>query len=269
MAQPWLAIPAALLLWWASTGLMLLAVRRADRAGGGAHRLIALSAVPLAALGVAGILIGEGGTLSPIASAYLGFVSALTLWGAIELSFLTGFITGPNRAPCPPGARGAARLWAAWTAIYHHELLLVGGLLMVAVLVAGDPTSVAFGTYLILFAARILAKLNLFAGVPRINLEFVPTPLNHLKSHFRQAPAGPVFGVAVALLVLALVLLARALLSTTDPAAAVELTLLLTLTGLALAEHALMVVPLPDAALWRWMLPKPAAPAPRMTPNER
>ena len=29
------------------------------------------------------------------------------------------------------------------------------------------------------------------------------------------------------------------------------------LTALALFEHWMMILPLPDAALWRWMLPSP------------
>jgi hypothetical protein len=35
------------------------------------------------------------------------------------------------------------------------------------------------------------------------------------------------------------------------------------MAGLALIEHLLMVVPLPDEKLWRWMLPEPRTPMPR------
>jgi putative photosynthetic complex assembly protein 2 len=42
------------------------------------------------------------------------------------------------------------------------------------------------------------------------------------------------------------------------PAQIVPLALLSSLTALALIEHWLMVVPLPDAKLWRWMLPPPS-----------
>ena len=37
----------------------------------------------------------------------------------------------------------------------------------------------------------------------------------------------------------------------------VGFALLSALSALALLEHWLMVVPLPDAKLWRWMLPAP------------
>ena len=43
---------------------------------------------------------------------------------------------------------------------------------------AAHPLAAAAG-------ARILAKLNLFFGVPRINIQFLPRPLAHLASHFR------------------------------------------------------------------------------------
>ena len=38
---------------------------------------------------------------------------------------------------------------------------------------------------------------------------------------------------------------------------AVGFALLSALSALALLEHWLMVVPLPDAKLWRWMIPAP------------
>ena len=44
----------------------------------------------------------------------------------------------------------------------------------------------------------------------------------------------------------------------------VALALLSGLAALALVEHWLMVVPLPDAKLWRWMLPAPSD----LTPSE-
>jgi putative photosynthetic complex assembly protein 2 len=63
-------------------------------------------------------------------------------------------------------------------------------------LIAFDAANpLGFWAYLILFAARISAKLNLFFGVPRINLEFIPQPLRHLTSYFKQGPVTMVFGL--------------------------------------------------------------------------
>ena len=45
--------------------------------------------------------------------------------------------------------------------------------------------------------------------------------------------------------------------SAPTPGALVGHALLAAITALALLEHWLMVLPLPDAKLWRWMLPAP------------
>lgn len=263
----WFAVLFACFVWWFSTGALLLIVRRADRAGGAAHRRAALMAIPLAAAGAIGITLLEG--LPQVMAAYGGFVAALAIWGAIELTFLAGAITGPSRRACPPNAAPMVRLAAAWNAIYWHELLLVAGLLLVVVLTHGDIAHVATGTYLVLFLARIGAKLNLFFGVPRINIEFVPRPLDHLTSYFRQGPVTLAFPLAVSFLTLTTGCFLFQIAQAETPAIATGYALLAAIAALALLEHWLMVLPLPDAALWRWMLPKPKEGPQLPEPTER
>lgn len=273
MSSIWIAALFALFIWWFSTGAILLVVRRADRAGGNAHRHAAWGGLPLLGLGIAGAV--QSLTDTGVAGAYLGFLSALAIWGWIELAFLTGTITGPDRAPCPPGLAPADRLWRAWNAIAHHELLLCAGLLALLVLSDGQPNMIALWTYAILFVARISAKLNLFFGVPQINVEFVPRPLEHLKSHFRRGPVTLAFPLGITVLSFGLACCLRQIWGAATPAEAVGAALLAALAALALLEHWLMVVALPDAKLWRWMLPAPAAtpeggyPPVLMTPSKR
>jgi len=89
----------ALFLWWFSTGAILIAVRRADRAGQGAGGILTLAALPLAGLG----LWAYDATLGSMApgAVYLSFIAALAIWGWVELAFLTGTITGPVLRDCP------------------------------------------------------------------------------------------------------------------------------------------------------------------------
>ena len=124
------------------------------------------------------------------------------------------------------------------------------------------------GVNLILFLARIFAKLNLYFGVPRINLEFVPSHLAYLATYFRRGPIAPVFPVAVTALTVMLAVCAERLWFASSPVTATGFALLTALAALALLEHWLMVVPLPDAKLWRWMLPD-AAPTPSKTERPR
>lgn len=268
MSHPVILALAAIFVWWFSTGAILLAVRRADRRGSGAHLLAVIMGLPLLALGGAGVAFS---LVTPtVAGVYAGFLGALAVWGWIELAFLTGVVAGPIRMPCPPGLTGLARFRRAWGTVAHHEMLLTLGLLAIvlATQAAGDTgagVQVALWTYAILFFARISAKLNLFFGVPRINVEFIPLRLDHLKSYFRRGPITAAFPVSVTLLTFALGCFAERLWSATTGAEVAGFTLLTALCALALLEHWLMVVPLPDAKLWRWMLPAPKD----MTSKER
>jgi putative photosynthetic complex assembly protein 2 len=246
----------AIFLWWFFTGAILLAVRWADRHGGGAHGMVVLAGVPFLALGVAGVITSLPG--QSVEAVYAGFLGALAIWGWIEMAFLTGIIAGPERRDCPVGLSGMARFWRAWNTVAHHELALTLGLFAIVAMASGAANQVALWTYLILYVARVSAKLNLFFGVPRINLEFIPARLSHLKGYFRRGPVTPAFPIAVTFLTFATGCFIERMMRAEGGVDIAAYTLLAALSALALLEHWLMVVPLPDAKLWRWMLPNPS-----------
>ena len=261
MTSPWIASLVAIFVWWFSTGAILVAVRRADRLG--QHGMTVFAALPLLALGIWSVSVSlqDHSALG----AYLAFGGALAIWGWIELAFLAGVITGPSREECPPGLAMKDRFFRAFQTIAYHELAIVLGLWGLVVASEGAVNRMALATYLVLFLARILAKLNLFFGVPRINTEFVPDRLSHLKSYFRRGPVTLIFPLTITILTALLAVCAERLWSAGSPATNVGFALLTALAALALLEHWLMVVPLPDAKLWRWMLAAPKA----MTKEER
>ena len=252
-ATPWIAAVFAIFSWWFFTGIILLIVRRADRSGGAAHGASVVLGTPFLALGIAGLVISA--TSLSVVNVYIAFLSVLLIWGWIELAFLSGIITGPERRECPENMTGWARFVRAWHTLSHHELLLLCGLLVVTVTTTGSDNTFGFWSYFILFTARISAKLNLFFGVPRINTEFVPKPLQHLKSYFRQGNVTAVFFIGVTFLSLATACIGERLLSAETAPMTAGFALLFALAALATLEHWLMVIPLPDAKLWRWMLP--------------
>lgn len=256
--SPWIAALAALFLWWFSTGVLLWRVKSADNGPEGQHLCSVALGLPLVVGGLAG---AQAAVAMPgAAGAYLGFASALALWGWIELAFLSGVITGPNRTPCPPQATLGARFVRAVGTIAWHELALVAALAALVWLSRGAEHAIALWTFAVLLAARVSAKLNLFLGVPRINTEFLPRPLAHLPSHFRRRRMNPLFPVSVVLLGAAVAGWGALALAATDPAGVVGFTLVGVLTLLALVEHLFMVLALPDEKLWRWMLPAPKKP---------
>lgn len=253
LSSPWIAAVIAIFSWWFFTGIILLIVRRADGGWATAHGKSVVFGTPLFALGILGLVLSA--TSLTVANVYIGFLSVLLVWGWIELAFLSGVITGPERRPCPDTLQGWDRFVRAWNTLSYHELLLLGGLLIVTVATTGAENTFGFWAYLVLFVARISAKLNLFFGVPRINTEFVPLPLQHLKSYFRQGNVTFAFVIGITFLSLATACFAERLMSADAGAQTVGYALLLALSALATLEHWLMVIPLPDAKLWSWMLP--------------
>ncbi|MEM6276036.1 MAG: putative photosynthetic complex assembly protein PuhE [Pseudomonadota bacterium] len=258
----------ALCAWWIGTGVILLAVRRADLAGGGSLGLVC-AGLPFLAFGLLGVWAAAGdGTLLGL---YGGFFAALSLWGWIELSFMSGAITGPNRSALGAGLTGWARTWAAWRAVAWHELLLIAAFVYVLAVTQDAVNAMAAWTFGILYGARVLAKLNLFLGVPGINMEAVPRALSHIPSYFRQGDPSILFPVSIILLSLGTALWISRLAAASSPEEAVTFGLLSALTGLALIEHWMMLLPMADTKLWRWLMPaKPGQdPGHGPTPQEQ
>ena len=251
--SPWFAAVITLFLWWFSTGVILWRVRVADNGTSQDHLNSVILGLPLLAIGVA----AARASLPDLSAGgiYMAFLAALALWGWIELAFLSGVITGPNRKPCPPFLLGKDRFWRAVGTIAWHEALLFATLLSLALATIHAENPFAFGTFALLFIARVSAKLNLFLGVPRINIQFLPSPLAHLASYFRIGRITAFFPLSVsALTVFSALLLERAI-NVTHPGMSVGYSLLTCLCLLALLEHWFMVLPLPDEKLWRWMMP--------------
>lgn len=238
-------------VWWFSTGAILWLVRLQRETFRASLAVLALCA--LAAL--AGVVLTADDTSAT--GAYAAFTAALCVWGWHEASFLMGVVTGPRPTACPPGATGWRRFKYAALTVLHHEIALALTAVGIVGLTWGQPNQVASGTFLVLLAMRLSAKFNVFLGVPNLTEEFFPAHLEHLKSYLPKRAMNVLFPVSVA----ASVLLAAYLMQRANNAApgsgeAVGFILLFTLTSLALIEHAFMILPVPDAALWRWAAPE-------------
>lgn len=259
MSLTLIAIGFALFLWWFSTGAILWAVSRPE------PRWFVALAAPAAVLAL--VVLARSGGDTGVGGAFAGFTAAIVLWGWFELAFLAGVVTGASRAPCPPGARGWRRFRAAWNTVAHHEIALLAAAIAVAAVSFGQPNQAGLWTFLVLFAARISAKLNVFLGVPNLSEEMLPAPVAHLRSYFAKRPMNLLFPVSVTALTFATgCWIERAHAAPAGSGAEAGFALLATLTALALVEHWLMILPVRDAALWKWMTPKRTGadlPAPR------
>ena len=247
------AVLYTVFLWWFSTGAILWLDRRPKTT----YRW---SLIAGSILGVAAVygLVASARTASP-AGAITAFTCALGIWGWHELSFLTGFISGPRKSSCPSGVSPWRRFVLATSTLIHHEVALAVTLVLILAITWGHPNPVGAWTFAILLVGRLSTKLNLFLGVPNFAAEFFPDHLRHLTSYMRKSPASALFPISIAAgSTLAGVEAAQAFRPEASLFDLVGLSLVFVLTALALLEHAFMVLPLHDAALWRWALPASA-----------
>ena len=243
-------IPVALTLltWWSATGLILW-LNRLDR------RSFPVSLAGASGLLVAGLVgLQLTATDGSVAGSYLAFLSAILVWAWLEMTFLMGFITGPQRDPLPAGLGPRDRFQQAVRTIIWHELaILVLGLFVAALTM---PAQNPFGllTFLVLWVMRLSAKLNLFLGVPNVGEQYLPSHLAYLGSYFRRRPMNMLFPLSVAAGGWLAFELARRARAADGAGEEVGYTIVATLTALAVLEHGFMVLPLQSDRLWRWSL---------------
>ncbi|MFZ5558082.1 MAG: putative photosynthetic complex assembly protein PuhE [Pseudomonadota bacterium] len=245
------ALPAlfVLLLWWFSTGAILLMDGLPRRT----FRWSMLGASAVAGAAIYGL--AAGSAAPTVAGAYAAFTCSLLVWGWHEVSFLLGYITGPRKEPCPEGCAGWRHFRHAAGTVMHHELAIAATAFALVALTWGEPNQVGTWTFMVLWWMRLSAKLNVYLGVPNLTEEFLPDHLDYLKSFFNRKPMNLLFPVSVtAATVVAALLVQAAFAPGTGDFEAVGLTLLATLLALAILEHWFLVLPVPDAALWSWGL---------------
>jgi len=238
-----------LFVWWFSTGVILYL----DGLPRWTFRWTLAGASVVLGVALWGLWVTSDD--SSVAGAYLAFTCAVAVWGWQEVGFLLGYVTGPRRAPCPPGADRWSRLGLAFQTILHHEMATAALGLALVLGVGFGVNRTGVWTYLVLWAMRQSAKLNLFLGVRNLGERLLPDHLRYLESYFTRRRMNPLFPFSiVASAAAALVVWQRAAAAEPGSGAATGWVLVGTLLLLAIVEHLFMILPLPADALWRWGL---------------
>jgi putative photosynthetic complex assembly protein 2 len=238
----------AIFVWWFSTGVVLLLngmPRTTFRWSVLISSLLALTAL----YGLA----HTAGRASAV-NAYCAFTCALLVWGWHELTFLTGWLTGPRQQACT-AANGWPRFSQAVAAILWHELGILAGGLAITAITWNTANQVGLWTFAVLWVMRTSAKLNLFFGVRNLSEEFLPPHLIYMGSYFKRRAMNAFLPVSIIASSLVLVLIGmRAVNVTTSNADSVGLILVGTMLAMAILEHFLLVLPLSSTAMWRWAM---------------
>ena len=100
-----------------------------------------------------------------MSAVYLSYLGAMVVWGWIEYVFLIGIITGPNISNCPKNVSNGERFIRAWGTLAYHEIALLSALGIIVYLGWSGENLFGVWTFVILYFARICAKLNLFFAI--------------------------------------------------------------------------------------------------------
>lgn len=254
----------ALLLWWFTTGLIMVAYGRSPRFI--QRWFVGATVVMLVAVG--GLVLSASQT-DPI-YVYLAFTCGALIWGWHMASYYLGYVTGPMKAieeQVTNQSRGwqqtekhgqwqhflfSQRFCLALRSGLYHELLVVGFAILLFFLTWGQPNRWGLWIFLTLWFMHSSAKLNVFLGVRNFRVDFLPNHLHFLKQLLVHRASNEFFPVSICLATSALLILFYQTL--VPGAAAMQViggTLVGTIILLGIIEHWLLVLPLP-AVLWGW-----------------
>lgn len=243
-----LPILAALVAWWFATGVVLYLdglPRRTFPWTFGASTLLCAGGIVLA-----GSVRHDPGT----AAAYLSFLGGFLAWGWQEVSFYTGYVTGPRKRGCAPGCRGWRHFGHALQVSLWHELAIVASALVLWAAVAPGENRVGFWAFVILWALHESARINVFLGVRNVSEGFLPDHLRYLSSFLTRRRMNPLLPISLgASAVLAWFLLGAAL-EAGGTGSGTGLALLAGLALLGVVEHLFLVLPIPLDRIWDWSL---------------
>ena len=241
-----LAVVAAVAVWWLATALALYRLRQHP-----ATFPATLAATTL--IGIVSVwLIVVSANTATVLSAVVAFVGAVGVWSWHEVAYLTGFVSGPVPAACPPGASFGERFRAGVRTCLYHEVAIVVTAVMLIVMLANAANPVAAWTFAALWLMRWSAKMNIFLGVRNLHTEFWPRHLKYLESYTRQRRMNALFPLSLLAAGGAMWWVLGVWFADAEGAyTAVGGTLLMTLLALAVLEHLLLMLKVPDEWLWR------------------
>lgn len=234
-------------IWFFATGLVAWADSRGHATFkislfvGGIAGLIGLTAVMVAS------------QFASATAVYVSFIGALMIWGWHEIGFLTGAAAGPSRAPCPPDVSGIDRFTRASATVIHHEIALAVTALLLIAISWNAPNQIGASVFVLMFALRLVSKINLFIGVPNTTTEMLPVHLAYLRSYFGPNRLTLTLALSIAAIIaLGAWFISLAIQVSATEAEMVGASLMATLCLLGALEHLFLALPFRDGMLWGW-----------------
>lgn len=248
----------AIVLWWFSTGLIMLAYDRAQLI----MRFGFFSATIALFIAFAGVYIIRNDASAM--GVYIAVTCGVTMWGWQLTSYYYGFITGIQPEENHANISIPQRFWKTLGASIYHELFALSFAVIMIFILWSAENRWTLWMYLALWLLHSSAKLNVFFGVRNFRMEFLPSHMHHLDKYLLKAKNNAYFPVSIVVSTsIALALLYKGVQPTSSAIEQIGCLVVATMMGLGILEHWLMILPLP-AALWGFgirMLPEHKQPA--------
>lgn len=176
-----IAISYAIVLWWVSTGIIIILYRQPrwtyDATFGCMSVVAAACAVAL------WLLRNTNDTWA----VYASFSAGTVVWGWNLASYYTGFITGERIILPPLPLTSRQRFVLAVKSTIHHELVSCFVLISALWAIPGSSNPTGFITIVLFYVLHLLAKLNIYFGVHNFSGEWLPAHLSYITAFFGPA----------------------------------------------------------------------------------
>lgn len=172
------AVGYAIVLWWVSTGAIIVMYRRPawtyDATFGAYTVVAAVSAVLLFVLR----------QRTDMLAVYASFSAGTLLWGWNLASYYTGLISGPKRAAPRAVLTDAERFTGAIAASAYHESVSIGLVILSVWGSWGAANLAGFGCVILFYSLHMLAKLAIYFGVMNFSGAWLPDHLRYITTFF-------------------------------------------------------------------------------------
>lgn len=231
------AVGYAIVLWWVSTGAIIVLYRRPPWTYDGSFGAYSVVAA-VAAVGL--FVLRDDDSVSAV---YLSFSAGTLLWGWNLAAYYTGCITGSRRIVTGTALTDAERFTHAMRASAAHEAVSV---ILVILCVAGSwgaKNLAGFGCVVLFYSLHMLAKLVIYFGVPNFSGAWLPEHLRYITAFFGPPRLHWFAFCAVALAVLLTGWCVNGVWESTTTAAVVTHAFWALLCGAAVLELAVLMIP--------------------------
>lgn len=231
------AICFALLLWWVSTGIIIVLYRQAPwtyDATFGITTVIAAASIALV------VLLRHDTSITAI---YTSFGAGTIVWGWNLASYYTGFIRGPEtHIPAGPLSNRERFRYAVRTSLYH-ELVSLG---IVGVMVASSfsaQNNTGQLTIVLFYVLHQLSKLNIYFGASNFRGDWLPDHLQYITAFFGPSRNHWFFVVSLSIATSIVIWAGHSAATAYSDAAKVAGTFWVLLAGVAILEIIVLMIP--------------------------